>query len=312
METFKNLESVSRLDQSVLTMGSFDGLHRGHQEIIKRVVSFSEGRNLPSVTITFEPHPRHILDINKRKLPLLMNLDHKLKLLDELRMNIALVIPFTEEFSRITATQFMNQVVVKLFNPEHITIGYDHHFGHRREGSPNFLKTYCESKIIGLEIVKPVSDEGLVISSTNIRNLIQSGFVRRASFELGWVYGFQAKVVHGIGRGRTLFYPTANFIPIEKNQLLPKNGVYLTRGRVDGQQLYGMCNLGIRPTFEEGEFVMEVHFFDPGIENFYGRNFLIEFLERIRDEKKFNTQNELIEQLRHDEKICRELQRKYS
>lgn len=275
-------------------------------------MSFSEARNLPSATITFDPHPRHILDSKKHKLPLLMNLEHKLKLLDELRMDIVLVIPFTKDFSRITAVKFMDQVVVKSFKPEHITIGYDHHFGHGREGSSSFLKTYCESNKIGLEIVDPVSDEGLVISSTNIRNLIQSGFVRRASFELGWVYGFQAKVVHGMGRGRTLFYPTANFIPIEMNQLLPKNGVYLTRGRVDGQQLYGMCNLGVRPTFEEGEFVMEVHFFDPGIENFYGRQFLIEFLERIRDEKKFNTQDELIEQLRYDENICRELQRKYS
>jgi riboflavin kinase/FMN adenylyltransferase len=293
-------------------MGSFDGLHRGHQEIIKRVVTFSNARNLPSVTITFDPHPRHILDIKKNKLPLLMNLEHKLKLLDEFQINVALVIPFTEKFSRITAIQFMDQVVVNIFNPEHITIGYDHHFGHGRDGSPVFLKDYCKTNNIGLEIVEPVSDEGLVISSTNIRNLIQSGFVRRASFELGWVYGFEAEVVHGMGRGRTLYYPTANFIPIEKNQLLPKNGVYLTRGRVDGQQLYGMCNLGVRPTFEEGEFVMEVHFFDPGIENFYGRHFLIEFLERIRDEKKFNKQDELIEQLRNDEKICRELQGKYS
>ena len=141
----------------------------------------------------------------------------------------------------------------------------------------------------------PVHDENVIISSTHIRELIKAGFVRRASFELGWVYGFDATVVAGVGRGRSLQFPTANFIPLEKNQLLPGQGVYFTRGRLNSKNIYGMCNLGTRPTFDEGGFVMEVHFFEKIDEELYGRQIAIEFLERIRDEKKFDSAAALTE-----------------
>jgi len=311
METIRTIDAIDEIPGSVLTMGSYDGLHRGHQEIIKRVVSIAQIKNVPSVVVTFDPHPRHILEQSSTKLPLILNLDNKLKSFEELGIDYVLVIPFTKEFSEKTANSFLDDLIVQYFNPVHIIIGYDHHFGHKRGGSSEFLREYCKQKQINLDIIKPVADEGLIISSTNIRKLINSGYVRRASFELGWVYGFRAKVIHGKGRGRMLNYPTANFVPLDDNQLLPKNAVYLTRGRVDGQQLYGMCNIGVRPTFSEGEFVMEVHFFNPKIHNIYNRVILVEFLERIRAEKRFNSQDELIEQLKKDETICKQLQKKY-
>ena len=311
METIRSIGAINKIPASILTMGSYDGLHRGHQEIIKRVVSIAQIKNVPSVVVTFDPHPRHILEETTTKLPLILNLENKLKLLEEFGIDYALVIPFTKEFSEKPAHLFLDDLIVYNFNPAHIIIGYDHHFGFKRDGSPEFLREYCQQKQIHLDIVKPVADEGLIISSTNIRKLITSGYVRRASFELGWVYGFRANVIHGKGRGKVLHYPTANFTPLDDNQLLPKNGVYLTRGRVDGQQLYGMCNLGVRPTFSEGEFVMEVHFFNPTLLNIYNRIILVEFLERIREEKKFNSQDELIEQLKKDETICKQLQKKY-
>lgn len=310
MNIIRQIENIKKIERSVLTIGSFDGLHRGHQEIIKKVVSHAQSIGVHSVVITFDPHPRHILDRDS-KLPLLISLEKKLSLLEKLHVETVLVIPFTEEFSMITAKNFMDEIVMKHFNPEHIIIGYDHHFGHDRGGTPEFLFDYSEDKDLECEVVDAVSDDEIILSSTHIRQLIQEGFVRRASFELGWVYGFKANVVHGAGRGKDLSFPTANYLPIEENQLFPKNGVYFCRGRINGNSLYGMCNLGVRPTFNEEDFVAEIHFFSENIYNLYESTIEIEFLERIRDEKKFDNASLLVEQLKHDKSYCKQLMKKY-
>ncbi|RMF08267.1 MAG: riboflavin biosynthesis protein RibF [Candidatus Neomarinimicrobiota bacterium] len=311
MEVIRSLEQITPLDESVVTMGSFDGLHRGHQQIIRMAVSHSHVLHTPACVVTYHPHPRHILEPDQPKLPLIMSLDQKLALLEQLGVERTLVIPFDREFSRWSAQKFLDELLWKYFHPQHVIIGYDHHFGWGREGSPEFLRNYCRQKDIRLEVVAPVSDQGIHISSSHIRTLLQEGYVRRASFELGWVFGFQARVVHGSGRGRTLNFPTANFVPLEENQLLPKSGTYLTRGRVRGQLLYGMCNLGVRPTFGEGEYVMEVHFFDKNLDGIYDQTILIEFLERIRDEQKFPNKDALIAQLTRDRETCLQLLEKY-
>ena len=260
--------------------------------------------------ITFDPHPRHILD-KKNKLSLLMTLDKKQALLEELGVDVLLVVPFTEKFSHITAEGFMDDVIMKHFHPAEIVIGYDHHFGHKRKGSPKFLQDYAEKRGIKLDIINPVADDKVFISSTHIRDLIRNGFVRRASFELGWVYGFRAKVVYGSGRGKGLEFPTANVVPIDNDQLMPKPGVYLTRGRLNGDFIVGMCNFGTRPTFNETELVMEINFFISNMDDIYNREIYIEFLERIRDEKKFDNSEQLVTQLRQDKKYCLELKKKY-
>ena len=175
-----------------------------------------------------------------------------------------------------------------------------------------YLREYVDKSDINLTLVEAVSDEGSIISSTRIREKIKDGYIRRANFELGWIYGFDARVVSGSGRGHTLSFPTANFIPLVSDQLLPKTGVYLARGRVVGKQLYGMCNLGYRPTFDEGKFVMEVHFFDFHDIDLYSQNIRIEFLERIRDEIKFESKGALISQLTRDKKYCLGLLDKYN
>ena len=311
MEKYFSVDNVQPLDNSVVTIGTYDGLHRGHQEIIKHLVSISQTKEVPSVVITFDPHPRHILNNEVMPLPLIMSLDKKLNLLAELQVDQVLVIPFDIEFSKITAEEFLKYIVMSKFYPEQIVVGFDHHFGNQRSGSPESLTSFCENNNIKLDIISPITDEGLKISSTGIRKLITDGYVRRASFELGWVFGFRAKVVHGVGRGHSLDYPTANIIPQEKNQLLPKPGVYLTRGRVNGQQLYGMCNFGVRPTFGEKDLIMEVHFFNPKITDLYDHVVFVEFLERIRDEKKFKSINDLKEQLSKDENKCKDLLGKY-
>ncbi|HJL75316.1 MAG TPA: bifunctional riboflavin kinase/FAD synthetase, partial [Candidatus Marinimicrobia bacterium] len=286
MDIITSLEIIKSTKKSILTIGSFDGLHRGHQEIVKKVVSQAQMEQLKSVVITFDPHPRHILDKNS-KLPLLISLDKKFLLLESLHVDTVLVIPFTEEFSTIPAQEFMEKIVMKHFDPQHIVIGHDHHFGYKRKGSPQFLSHYSKDKDFTCEVVEAVVDDAVVISSSHIRQLIQEGFVRRASFKLGWMYGFKANVIHGAGRGKDLSFPTANFVAIEENQLFPKNGVYFCRGRINSNSLYGMCNLGIRPTFDENDFVAEIHFFTEDINNLYKQEIEIEFLERIRDEQKF-------------------------
>jgi riboflavin kinase/FMN adenylyltransferase len=310
LKVFYQINDVRDCADSVVTIGTFDGLHRGHQSIIKTLTTIATAKGSKAAVITFDPHPRHILD-KKNKLPLLMTLDKKQDLLKELGVDVLLVVPFTEKFSHITAEGFMNNVIMKLFYPAEIVIGYDHHFGHKRKGSPKFLQDYAGKRGIKLDIINPVADDKVFISSTHIRDLIGNGFVRRASFELGWVYGFRAKVVHGSGRGKGLEFPTANVVPIDNNQLMPKPGVYLTRGRLNSDFIVGMCNFGTRPTFNETELVMEINFFISNMDDIYNREIYIEFLERIRDEKKFDNPDRLVTQLRQDKKYCLELKKKY-
>ncbi len=305
-----SLRHIKQKGQSIVTIGSFDGLHRGHQEIIKKVVTQAHAQKVKSVVITFDPHPKHVL-VKDSTLPLLMSIEKKLSILDSLSVDTVLVIPFTKEFSTIPPLKFMDEIVTNNFNPIHIIIGYDHHFGFKREGTPTFLLNYCKTKGYSCEVVKAIKENDINLSSTHIRYLIHEGFIRRASFELGWVYGFKTLVVRGAGRGKILSFPTANFIPVEKNQLFPKNGVYYCKGRFNSNSLYGMCNLGTRPTFNEKEFVAEVHFFSHDLNDLYDKEIEIEFLERIRDEIKFENADELVNQLIKDKHYCKNLIKKY-
>lgn len=311
MEVYKQLDSIPFTNGNVVTIGTFDGCHRGHQDIIKKVTSHANSIDGKSVIITFDPHPRHVLQ-TKDKLPILMHIDKKLEIFKSLGLDIALIIPFDKNFSKMDASTFLKTIIIDNFDPDSIIVGYDHHFGFNRDGSPDFLKEFGLNNGFEVQIVGPVSDENIIISSTHIRELIRNGYVRRASFELGWVFGFKAKVVHGSGRGTELGFPTANFIPEEENQLVPANGVYFIRGRINGENLYGMCNLGVRPTFNETDFVMEVHFFDLSSNDIYGMLIVVEFLERIRDEKRFSNPEELKKQLIRDKDTCIKLMKKYN
>ena len=311
MEIFRDIRTIPNYEDSIVTIGTFDGCHRGHQDIIKNVTYNAQLKNCKSILITFDPHPRHILN-PKNKIPMLMHIDRKLNFLRSFNLDTVLVIPFDKNFSKVSAYDFLNDIILNHFNASKIIVGRDHHFGFNREGSPQFLKKLSIENKYEVEIIEPIKDSDMIISSTRIRESIQNGFVRRASFELGWVFGFEAKVVAGSGRGKGLGFPTANFLPIEKNQLIPANGVYFIRGRINSINLYGMCNLGTRPTFDEIDFVMEVHFFKGMVNDIYGKTITVEFLERVRDEKKFSNPEELIKQLEKDKKICMRLIQKYN
>ena len=201
MDILKTLDEFEQLSSSVLTIGSYDGIHRGHFGILSSVAHHAHALCVPSVLVTFDPHPRHILDPAADKLSLIMGLEQKLEIIESLGIDLVYVIDFTAQYSKTTAREFLDNTILPCFNPYFIIVCYDHHFGYNREGSPEFLRSYCSEHEIELEIVPPISDDNTIISSTHIRQLIQSGYVRRANFELGSVFGFLGYVVHGAGRG---------------------------------------------------------------------------------------------------------------
>ena len=311
MEIHYGLSTVEKLDSSVITIGSYDGIHRGHFHLISKVKSLAVSNGLKSVLITFNPHPRSIVNEKNNTIDLIMSLDRKIEILSKIGLDILVVLEFDLSLMMIEAKKFLDSIVVEYFNPSTIIAGKNHAFGYKRSGDTKFLRDYCKNNKIQFEIVKPLKDGEIVISSTNIRKLIESGYIRRANYELGSIFGFYANVVSGSGRGRKLKYPTANLVSDDKNQLFPKKGVYFTRCIIDGLSRYGMCNFGHRPTFEENELVLEVHIFGDIPNNLYGNIIWIEFLERIRNEKKFSSANNLINQLEKDEKTCLSLKYKY-
>ena len=239
------------------------------------------------------------------------SLDEKLNLLEKLGLDIVFIVPFTELLSKISALDFLNKFVLKPFNPKYIIIGLNHHLGKNREGDLKYLKYYCNKNNVVLEPVDIVSNSDVSVSSSHIRKLISKGFVRRANFELGRFYGFKGEIKKGNKRGRKIGFPTANVFPLEKNQLMPKVGVYLIKTRISGLNVFGMCNFGSRPTFGGKDFVLEVHLFDDEIESIYEQLIQIEFLEKIRDEVKFPSTNKLISQLKVDMENCLRLKAKY-
>ena len=301
----------NKLKSSVITMGSYDGIHRGHFHIINKVSSISNQLNTSSVVITFDSHPRNLVGNPKEKVKLLMSLKKKIELIKSFSIDYLVILKFDTNLMSMDAEVFLKDILIKNFNPKCIVSGKNHTFGHNRSGDVNYLRKFCLVNDIALEVVEPLVENEIIISSTNIRNLIENGFIRRANYELGSIYGFYAKVISGSGRGKKLQYPTANLIPVEKDQLLPKIGVYLTRCIINGLSHYGMCNFGVRPTFGEGELVLEVHLFDEEQNDLYDDCMWVEFLERIRDEKKFSSVEKLVEQLERDKSNCLSLKYKY-
>ena len=310
MEIYYGIENL-KLKSSVLTMGSYDGIHRGHFHIINKVDSISNQLNTSSVVITFDPHPRNLIGDPKEKVKLLMSLDKKIELIKSMSIDYLVILKFNTNLMNMDAEEFLKNILIKNFNPKCIVSGMNHTFGHNKSGDIKYLNKFCKNNNIALEIVGPLKDGEMSISSTNIRNLIENGFIRRANYELGSSYGFYAKVIRGSGRGKKLQYPTANLMPVEKEQLLPKIGVYLTRCIINGLSRYGMCNFGVRPTFGECDLVLEVHLFDEELNDLYDDYIWVEFLERVRDEIKFSSVEKLIEQLEKDKSNCLSLKYKY-
>ena len=306
MVIYKSLNTIVHLDKSVLTIGSFDGMHRGHMEIIKNVKLKADRKNISSVVITFDPHPKSILQSNVQKnWSILTNTDKKLELLEQSGIDYVLLVPFDLEFAKITAKDFMDSFIIEYFNPEDIVIGYDHHFGNKREGNAEFLKKQSEKYNFNMHVIEPLTIDDISVSSTQIREHIQNCDIKAANNYLGWEYEISGVVVKGEGIGKGLEFPTANIQPEIQNQLIPGQGAYCVDAVVGNKTYPGMCNIGNRPTFYDGgENVIEVHLITKDALSLLDEKIKVTFKIFIRKEKKYGNKTELMRQLDLDRQIC--------
>lgn len=303
MKVFRDFTGLDFSKNNVVTTGTFDGVHLGHQVVINSLVNSAKKMNGESTILTFFPHPRVVLQQNTG-LKLLNELEEKIELLRKTGVDNLVILPFTKEFSRLTSLNFVREILVSKLETKKLIIGYDHHFGRNREGSFKHLMEY--GPLYGFEVEEiPVKDvEKVNISSTKIRLALEEGDVRRAEKLLGYKYFLRGKVVAGEQLGKKLGFPTANLQVEDEYKLIPLNGVYGVLVEIDGQVHKGMLNIGVRPTFnEENKQSIEVNIFDFQ-KDLYGETLKLVFVERIRDEKSFESSDKLVLQLEKDKVNC--------
>jgi len=296
-------EFIAKENTSIITIGTFDGVHVGHQEIIKNLVNQSENDN--SVILTFFPHPRMVLQKGV-DLKLLTTLNEKITLLEKLGLDCLVIEPFTKEFSRLTALDFVRNILIKQLKLKKLVIGYDHHFGRNREGNFNQLQEY--GTIYGFDVEEiPAKDiKNISVSSTKIRKALAEGQIEKANTYLGYEFMLSGKIVHGKGLGQKYHYPTVNIHIAEPYKLIPKSGVYVVKTTIGNQNLFGIMNIGNRPTIDGENQTIEVHLLDFDAD-IYGESIQVHLAYRLRDEEKFDSLDHLFNQIRKDETQARKL-----
>ncbi len=300
MRVVRSIADIDRETNSVVTVGTFDGVHRAHREIIREVVNRARVREGRSVVVTFDPHPKEVVTSAKGPVRLLTTMDERLRLLDELGIDVVLVIPFTREFSQLGSRAFYEQYVVRGIGVSEVVVGYDHMFGRNREAGINELVHLGKALDFSVFAVHAVTVDGDYVSSTRIRRALAAGDIALATRLLGAHYMLSGTVVRGDGRGVTLGFPTANIRPASEGKLIPARGVYLASAEAAGATRYGMLNIGVRPTLTDGSReTVEIHLFEFS-GNLVGETITIRFLKRLRDERRFGSVEELKAQLRLD------------
>ena len=296
---------ISSEKKSIITIGTFDGVHIGHQEIIKNLITNAETSDCKSVILTFFPHPRMVLQEGS-DIKLLTTLQEKITLLEKTGLDILIIEPFTKEFSRLTALDFVRDILVQQLHLKKLVIGYDHHFGRNREGNFEQLKEY--GAIYGFEVEEiPAQDiQHIAVSSTKIRKALKEGAIKKANRYLGHEFILSGTIIHGKGLGKQWNYPTINIHIEEPYKLLPKSGVYVIKTTIHKLPLFGIMNIGYRPTVDGKHQTIEVHLLDFNAD-LYGENIQVQLIYRLRDEQKFNSVDELFTQIKYDEKKAREL-----
>ena len=289
---------------TVVSVGTFDGVHRGHRDVLDRLAARAAALGLRSVLVTFEPHPLEV--VNPTAAPLLLTVgEEKREVLAESGIDYVAVLPFTPALARYGAEEFVTKVLRARFRMEHLLMGYDHGFGRNREGDVEVMQALGARDGFRVEVVAPVSiGDGRPISSTSIRRAIAGGDLERAAYALGRPYSLGGRVMPGAARGRGLGFPTINVAPPNPRKLLPPQGVYAVRVQTPGGSHGGMLNLGPRPTFGEQAVGIEAHLFDTS-GDWYGAWVRVDFIARLRDTQKFSTPAALVEQLRRDEDDAR-------
>jgi len=283
---------------TVVTIGTFDGVHKGHQKIIDRVIESSKSERLKSVVLTFFPHPRMVLQKDSN-IKLINTIDERYTILDNLGIDYLFVKTFTKAFSQLDAKSFVEDILVKTLNAKKVIIGYDHRFGKNRTAGIEDLKRF--SKIFNFEIEEiPAKDiDRIAISSTKIRHALKAGDINTVNSYLGYHFTLTGKIVKGKGLGKTWGFPTANIHIEEDYKIIPKQGAYIVKTKINNKTVYGMMNIGKNPTVLGNKQTIEAHFLDFN-GDIYDDILSVELLEYIRDEKKFENIEALKEQLRRD------------
>ena len=294
----ENLKDYNSTKQSVITIGTFDGVHIGHKKIINQLTSISSKNNLISILLSFFPHPKMVLQ-NDKELKLINTIQEKEGLLNSLNLDYLIIKEFTKEFSRLSALEFVRDILVNKLNAKHIIIGYDHHFGRNRTANIEQLKEFGELYDFKVTEILAQDIDDIAISSTKIRKALINGEIILANKFLGYNFFFSGNVVHGNNIGKTISFPTANIKIDAPYKLVPKNGVYIVKTTIDNQITFGMMNIGYNPTFNGKQKSIEIHFINFN-KNIYDKTLTIEMILRIRNEIKFNTVDDLKKQLEQD------------
>ncbi len=286
--------------KTIVTIGTFDGVHVGHQKILKNLIRTAKEGGKKSVLLTFFPHPRMVLQ-KEMDLYLLNTIEEKSLLLDEMGLDYLIIHPFSKDFSRLSAIDFVREFLVNKLNTYQLVIGYDHHFGKNREGNIDQLKEYGLLYDFFVEEIPSQDIDEVSVSSTKIRNALLSGNLKTANTFLGYNYMLNGKVIRGESFGSKIGFPTANLEIKESYKLIPKTGVYIVKTEIDHRVIYGMMNIGFRPTLGGKNKTIEVHLFDFK-KDIYGEIITVELFYFLRNEKKFDTIEMLSNQLAIDKK----------
>ena len=299
MNVYRDIDSLPGFRKAVITIGTFDGVHLGHLKIIEQLKLLAAKLGGDSVILTFHPHPRFVLNPGEKSLKLLNTIDEKIELLEKHGVENLVVAPFNWEFSKLTAIEYVKDFLVAKFHPKLIVIGYDHKFGRKRNGDIQLLREF--KNVFGFEVVEISKQtlEDVAVSSTKVREALNAGNVTEAAKLMGHVYTLSGFVVKGDQIGKTLGFPTANIALTVDYKLIPKNGVYAVKVIHKTTEYAGMLNIGLRPTFEGADRTIEVNIFN-FYHEIYGESLQIEFIKRIRDERKFEDSAALVSQLNED------------
>ncbi len=304
MKEYSSASSYTNTHPSAVTIGTFDGVHLGHRTILERLVKTATDENLDSILLTFFPHPRMVLQKDVQ-LKLINTIDERKELMKKTGLDQLVIHPFTKEFSRLTALQFVRDILVNCLNVKKIIIGYDHRFGRNRNATIEDLKEFgitYDFEVI--EITAQELDE-VAISSSKIRRALENGHIKTANSYLGYLFMLNGTIVKGKGIGKTLDFPTANLQVEENYKIIPKNGVYVVQSNISGERVFGITNIGTNPTFGGSVKTIETYFLDFN-EILYDKFLKLEFLKRIRDEVNFETSDNLKEAIKKDESFARE------
>ncbi len=306
MRVFKDLSQLPAFRNAVITIGTFDGVHKGHQQLIRRIKELSMQSDGESIIITFHPHPRLVINPQDNSLQLLNTVEEKIALLEKYGIDNVVIVPFSRSFSEQSADDYIEFFLVRNFQPKHIVIGYDHKFGRNRSGDINLLRQMRHRFGYEVDEIQKETLEQITISSTKIRHALNEGKVETANELLGHRYMLEGIVVKGLQNGRKLGYPTANIAIADTNKLIPRKGIYAALVHHSGEVFGGMLSIGFNPTFNGKSLSVEVNllYFNKEI---YGEKISIELVQYVRDELKFESTEALTKAIDYDKIVIQDI-----